>query len=129
MKRAGERTKFRTWGIVAVVLIGVLAFGGCGPEGGDIDAVDTNGVGGSIAEPAACPAGAAGAPAADTGTEAPSDRDCTVAQFDGQTVCKLKSGRVCATNDECASAVCKTIVVPPDPSDPYDLGYAYTGCE
>jgi hypothetical protein len=129
MNPARERMNFRTWGMAAAVLIGVLAFAGCGPEGEDIDAVAASGVGGSVAVSKPCPVGALGSPAADTATEARSDKECTVARAGGQPVCKLKSGRICTTNDECASGICKTIVVPPDPSDPYDLGYAYTGCE
>jgi hypothetical protein len=41
----------------------------------------------------------------------------------------LKSRQICSTNDECASGTCGSIVVPPDPADPYDLGYTYVGCE
>jgi hypothetical protein len=53
---------------------------------------------------------------------------CTVAA-DGQPACKLKSGQPCATNAECASGSCGSIVVPPDPANPYDTGYTYVGCE
>ena len=53
---------------------------------------------------------------------------CAV-QAGGQPACKLKNGQTCATNAECASGTCKTIIVPPDPNDPYDLGYSYTRCE
>ena len=48
---------------------------------------------------------------------------------DGQPVCKLKERQICSTNAECASGSCGSIVVPPDPADPYDVGYTYIGCE
>jgi len=47
----------------------------------------------------------------------------------GQPHCGLKSGQTCSTLAQCASGNCQTIVVPPDPSDPYDIGYTYTRCE
>jgi len=53
---------------------------------------------------------------------------CAV-QSSGQPACKLKSGRTCSTNAECASGACETVVVPPDPNDPYDAGYSYTRCQ
>jgi hypothetical protein len=53
---------------------------------------------------------------------------CTVST-DGQPVCKLKSREICSTNVECASGSCGSIVVPPDPADPYGTGYTYIGCE
>jgi hypothetical protein len=53
---------------------------------------------------------------------------CTVSG-DGQPVCKLKERQICSTNAECASGSCGSIVVPPDPADPYDVGYTYIGCE
>ena len=127
MKRSGEEANRRTWHAAACVLIAMLAITSC--EGGDIDSIARSGGGGAVTGSRPCTAGAAGSPAADTGTQAQSDRDCTLVDADGQPVCKLKSGRICTTNEECSSGVCKTIVVPPDPHDPYDLGYAYTGCE
>lgn len=51
------------------------------------------------------------------------------ASADGKPVCKLKSGAICTTKDECASGSCGSIIVPPDPSDPYDVGYTYVGCK
>jgi hypothetical protein len=53
---------------------------------------------------------------------------CTVSA-DGQPLCKLREGQICSTNAECASGSCGSIVVPPDPADPYDLGYTYIGCQ
>jgi hypothetical protein len=53
---------------------------------------------------------------------------CAVAA-DGQLACKLADRAVCAADDQCASGSCGSIVVPPDPSDPYDLGYTYVGCK
>ena len=53
---------------------------------------------------------------------------CTLSA-EGSPACKLKSRQICSTNDECASGTCGSIVVPPDPADPYDLGYTYVGCE
>jgi hypothetical protein len=53
---------------------------------------------------------------------------CAV-QAGGQAACRLKSGQTCATNADCASGTCQTIVVPPDPSDPYDAGFSYTRCQ
>jgi hypothetical protein len=47
----------------------------------------------------------------------------------GQPHCGLKSGQSCATNAQCASATCGTVVVPPDPNDPYDNGYSYNRCD
>src|SRR5262245_41268166 len=110
MKRSREANR-RTWHAAACVLVGVLAITGGGPDGGDIDAVDSSGLGGSSVESTPCSAAAAGNPAPDTKTEAQSDKDCTVVDADGQPVCKLKSGRVCTTNAECASGICKTIAV------------------
>jgi hypothetical protein len=52
---------------------------------------------------------------------------CTVS--DGQPACRLKSRAICATNGECASGSCGSIVVSPDPADPYDVGYTYVGCK
>ncbi len=48
---------------------------------------------------------------------------------DGQPACKLKSGRTCSANADCASGTCQSIFVPPDPNDPFDSGYTYTACE
>jgi hypothetical protein len=53
---------------------------------------------------------------------------CAV-QAGGQPACRLKSGQTCSTSAQCASGNCQTIVVPPDPNDPYDSGYSYTRCE
>ena len=53
---------------------------------------------------------------------------CAV-QAGGQPACKLKSGRTCATNADCASGACQTIFVPPEEGNPYDPGYSYTRCE
>ena len=53
---------------------------------------------------------------------------CTVSA-DGQPACKLKSRQICSTSAECASGNCGSIFVPPDPADPYDVGYTYVGCE
>jgi len=48
---------------------------------------------------------------------------------DGQPACKLKSRAICSMNAECASGSCGSIFVPPDPADPYGIGYTYIGCE
>ena len=53
---------------------------------------------------------------------------CTVSA-DGQPACKLKSRQICSMNAECASGTCGSIFVPPDPADPYGVGYTYIGCE
>jgi hypothetical protein len=47
----------------------------------------------------------------------------------GQPHCGLKSGQSCITGTQCASGSCGTVVVPPDPNDPYDSGYSYTRCD
>ena len=132
------------------VLIGALAFGGCSTsDDGDFD----------IGDPPAADPGTTPAPANSACTVAaqcPSgfcvDGVCCDTACDGncvscnqpqspgkclpldktddpQSACKLKSGAVCSTNDQCASDICKTIVVPPDPNDPYDVGFSYTGCQ
>jgi hypothetical protein len=69
-----------------------------------------------------------GAPDPSASTPCDGANICAV-QAGGQPACKLKSGQTCATNAQCASATCQTIVVPPDPNDPYDLGYSYARCE
>jgi hypothetical protein len=53
---------------------------------------------------------------------------CAIAAA-GQPRCGLKSGQSCATNAQCASGTCGTVVVAPDPNDPYDSGYSYTRCD
>jgi hypothetical protein len=47
----------------------------------------------------------------------------------GQPACKLKNGQTCSTHAQCASGNCQTIVVPPDPGNPYDPGYTFNRCE
>ena len=157
MKLLVERTNRGTWGAAVGVLFGALALVACqAPELGEGDAVDSTGVCGSGVGLEQGAAGAAGRGEGGTsgttepalpiqnctdGAQCPSglcvdgvccdtacDGTCAV-QANGRAACKLKSGRICETNAECASGICKTIVVPPDPYDPYDLGYAYTGCE